>query len=208
MPSSNGVTKQRRKFSESIRGQMHHEVVTMRDCPENKERDPILSIFTRIAPINAYFGCSSECSTPKEHLKRLAMPTSANENIMPDPKDSHNIEGQPPLYAAAENLRAVWIPSTLQLKSHLDTLKISWTFLELAMKTDLLCATALHTAAIHACDGNSHLPKIAKNNGQAPLCSSVLMGNVLSFSSELCHRLRCPVKVVKITYMLIVCFYF
>ena len=88
------------------------------------------------------------------------------------------------------------------------TLKISWTFLELAMKTDLLCATALHTAAIHACDGNSHLPKIAKNNGQAPLCSSVLMGNVLSFSSELCHRLRCPVKVVKITYMLIVCFYF
>ncbi|KAH0903239.1 hypothetical protein HID58_042742, partial [Brassica napus] len=148
---------------------------------------------------NAYFGCSSECSTPKEHLKRLAMPTSANENIMPDPKDSHNIEGQPPLYAAAENLRAVWIPSTLQLKSHLDTLKISWTFLELAMKTDLLCATALHTAAIHACDGNSHLPKIAKNNGQAPLCSSVLMGNVLSFSSELCHRLRCPVKVVKIT---------
>ncbi|KAF3531261.1 hypothetical protein DY000_02039923 [Brassica cretica] len=81
MPSSNGVTKQRRKFSESIRGQMHHEVVTMRDRPENKEQDPILSIFTGIALVVK----SSECSTPKEHLKRLAMPTSANENIVPDP---------------------------------------------------------------------------------------------------------------------------
>ena len=63
----------------------------------------ILSLFELYSQ-NAYFGCSSECSTPKEHLKRLAMPTSANENIMPDPKDSHNIEGQPPLYAAAENV--------------------------------------------------------------------------------------------------------
>ncbi|CAN6923876.1 unnamed protein product [Brassica oleracea] len=185
MPSSNGVTKQRRKFSQSIRGQMHHEVVTMRDRPENKERDPILSIFTGIALVNAYFGCSSECSTPKEHLKRLAMPTSANENI-------------PPLYAAAENLRAVWIPSRLQLKSHLDTLKISWTFLELAMKTDLLCATALHTAAIHVCDGNSHLPKIAKNNGQAPLCSSVLMGNVLSFQVSFAIVLDAQSKLLKL----------
>ncbi|CAN6857273.1 unnamed protein product [Brassica oleracea] len=183
MPSSNGVTKQRRKFSENIRGQMHHEVVTMRDRPENKERDPILSIFTGIAPVNAYFGCSSECSTPKEHLKRLAMPTSANENI-------------PPLYAAAEN--SGLNPFHVAVKSHLSTLKISWTFLELAMKTDLLCATALHTAAIHACDGNSHLPKIAKNNGQAPLCSSVLMENVLSFQVSFAIVLDALSKLLKL----------
>ena len=79
-----------------------------------------------------------------------------------------------------------------------DTLKISWTFLELAMKTDLLCATALHTAAIHACDGNSHLPKIAKNNGQAPLCSSVLMGNVLSFQVSFAIVLDAQSKLLKL----------
>ncbi|KAL0682312.1 hypothetical protein Bca4012_049159 [Brassica carinata] len=42
LPSSDGVTKQRQKFSESIGGQMHHEVVTMRNRQENKERYPKL----------------------------------------------------------------------------------------------------------------------------------------------------------------------
>ncbi|WZZ27298.1 hypothetical protein YC2023_010699 [Brassica napus] len=116
MPSSNGVTKQRRKFSEIVRRirarsdskHIHKDsshCQRLHDC----RRKRLCRIWSR--PLNtsyfagnAYFGCSSECSTPKEHLKRLAMPTSANENIMPDPKDSHNIEGQPPLYAAAENM--------------------------------------------------------------------------------------------------------
>ncbi|KAG2298392.1 hypothetical protein Bca52824_034864 [Brassica carinata] len=41
-----------------------------------------------------------------------------------------------------------------------------------------LCGTALHKRAIQACDGNSHLPRMAKNNGKAPLCSSAGMGHV------------------------------
>ncbi|KAF3531632.1 hypothetical protein DY000_02040634 [Brassica cretica] len=37
---------------------------------------------------------------------------------------------------------------------------------------------ALHKKAIQACEGNSHLPKMAKNNGKSPLCSSARMGHV------------------------------
>ncbi|CAF1719970.1 unnamed protein product, partial [Brassica oleracea] len=47
--------------------------------------------------------CRSASTTLKEHLKSLVMPTAENENNALDPKNSQNIEGETPLYAAAEN---------------------------------------------------------------------------------------------------------
>lgn len=64
--------------------------------------------------------------------------------------------------------------------------KLLEAFPNLAMTTDLLCTTALHTAATQGhidvvnllLKTNSHLAKIAKNNGKTALHSAARMGHV------------------------------
>ncbi|KAH0916788.1 hypothetical protein HID58_031234, partial [Brassica napus] len=79
-----------------------------------------------------------------------------------------NLEGETPLYTAADNGHSLI------------------TFPNLAMTTDLLCTTALHTAATQGhidvvnllLKTDSHLAKIAKNNGKTALHSAARMGHV------------------------------
>ncbi|KAH0857777.1 hypothetical protein HID58_086038 [Brassica napus] len=184
-PSSNRVTKQRQKFSESVRGQMHHEVVTMRDRQEIKEGYPKLLICIKrshdcrpeavVPPTTSYFiagvlqlrSCLSVLYLlHNPQMARLqALATTVNDDrgapvwLQFSKFYSKRTSGRmrmrtecliQRIHRILKDTLLFMLHQKMGVDKHIeDLLDIS----DLAVKTDLLCATALHMAAIHACDG-------------------------------------------------------